>query len=150
MSFLLKLFSHQSSSKSKQQQQQQACPVNIVYTHEDGEFVNICHSRTYEPEDQDSADISKWEMAKILGRKQNTIVSRTAGGSSIEGKVQESLKKSHNKPFSSQGLGNKAKPVENTYCMEDSREMDMFDDKRNRILKRSNRRKLNFSSKSKI
>lgn len=146
MSFILKLFSHKSSSKSKQQ----ACPVNIVYTQEDGEFVNICHSRTYEPEDEEAADISKWEMAKILGRGQNTIVSRTAGGSSIEGKVQDSLKKLRNKPSSSQELANRAKPLEKTYCIEDSTELDMFDDKRNRILKRSNRRKLNFSSKAKI
>lgn len=145
MSFIRKFFSKKSC------QEQKASPVSHVFTHEDGEFVNICHSKMQESERDEDADVSKWEMAQVLGNRPNaTIVSQKPRiGSTMDAKVQATLRQLQ-KYKQSTSLQAVTPVADNGYVMEDSVELDMFDDKRNRIIKRSHRRQMNFPEKSKF
>lgn len=162
MSFIIKLFNkkkqsqatlqqQQQQQKEKQQNQQQqqleyVKTTEDLYTQDADGFVNICRS-TSNCTDEDSVDISKWEMAKVLGSNRNQALSPKNSKGPID--VSHLTTKSGVAAKKMEGVVGRVKPFEanEELFMEDSLELDMYDDKRNRIIKRSNRRKLNFGTK---
>lgn len=135
MSFIARLFSW------KQQKGLQSSSTRAVYTHEEDDFVHVSHVKTRESEADDEADVSKWEMARILGH--------------LDVKVQPKVEtlgdiKKYRTSKSSKTAAVKEHYVDDRYVIDDPSELDMFDDKLNRVIKRSHRRKTNFPEKSKF
>lgn len=115
--------------------------MRAVYTHEEGDFVHVSHVKTRESEADDEADVSKWEMARILGH--------------LDVKVQPKVEilgdiKKYRTSRSSSTAAVKDHYVDDRYVIDDPSELDMFDDKLNRVIKRSHRRKTNFPEKSRL
>lgn len=86
-------------------------------------------------------------MAKILGGHRNAAMAQERCTSSSG--VKKLDKSARTVTTKQARFAANATPFEmkDETAMEDSLELDMYDDKRNRIIKRSNRRKFNFESK---
>lgn len=137
MSFIAKLFGR------RQQRPQQAGKTRAVYTHEDGEFVHVSHVGTRESDADDEADVSKWEMAQVLGHLDVKVEQKMAKLRDIKTKRRQQQQQ----PPAAAAVAAPApsqRYVDDRYVIEDPSELDMFDDKLNRVIKRSHRRKMNF------
>lgn len=130
MSFIARLFSR------KQQKSQQPNSTRAVYTHEEGDFVHINSVRTADNDADEEADVSKWEMAQVLGRFDP----------SVEHKDEKMPRfQAYRAVKSTPSI--RERYVDDRYVIEEPSELDMFDDKLNRVLKRSHRRRANFPDK---
>lgn len=150
MSFFQKLLSFTSNKRQVAQEQ-----ASDVCTRDEDDFVHICPALSASSfaaaasvgsggyadnanEEEESADISKWEMAEILNQRNKNIHIKKDNVKSQE----ETLERLRYYQDRSTGRLKKATVTEDPRpCMEDSRELEMFDDKKNRILKGSQRRK---------
>ncbi|QLQ78492.1 hypothetical protein HG537_0A07390 [Torulaspora globosa] len=151
MSFLMRLFSRRQH-KSRESQGNVA---NRVCTHEEGDFVHVSLSapvKSQRPEmEEEDADVSSWEMAQVLGRRPATVAGRRpATMSSLDAHRRLGKRRDLSGRKSANVVRKQETTVEELYCMDDPAELDMFDDKRNRIIKRSHRRKMNFPDKYKF
>lgn len=139
MSFFQKLLSFTSNKRQVVQEQ-----ASDVRTKDEEDFVHIypalsaSNFATGASEDEESADISKWEMAEVLNRRNKNILIKKDSTKRQEDTL-ERLRRYQDRPT---GSLKKATVTEDPRpSMEDSRELEMFDDKKNRILKGSQRRK---------
>ncbi|CAR29966.1 hypothetical protein ZYGR_0AD06570 [Zygosaccharomyces rouxii] len=140
MSFFQKLISFKPNKKQGIQQQASEDANKCLYTRDEEDFVHIYPSLSCSNgvanEDEESVDISKWEMAEILNQGNKIVV--TKNNNKTKEDTLERLRRYRDRPSSS----TRATVTEDTRpCMEDSRELEMFDDKRNRVTKGSRRRK---------
>ncbi|QLL33855.1 hypothetical protein HG536_0F01800 [Torulaspora globosa] len=151
MSFFMRLFSR----RQRQSREAHGNAGSRVHTHEEGEFVHVSLSapaKSKRPEaEEEDADVSSWEMAQVLGRRPAAVVGRRPATMSS---LDAHKKQAKRRDLTGRKSANVSRPgeraVEELHCMEDSAELDMFDDKRNRIIKRSHRRKMNFPDKYKF
>lgn len=142
MSFFMKLFNRRRQSRESHGN------AGRVHTHEEGEFVHVSLSAPAKPEtEEEDADVSRWEMAQVLGRRPAAVGRRPATMSSLDAHKKAKRRDLGRK---SANVSRAAERAEELYCIEDPAELDMFDDKRNRIIKRSHRRKMNFPDKYKF
>ncbi|AQZ16182.1 YBR285W [Zygosaccharomyces parabailii] len=133
MSFLQKLMSYKPYRKQADKKQQVPQETQVpVYMRDEGDFVNVFP--VVSGGDEESADVSKWEMAEVLSHRNKTVVSKKSSAVS-DGRLAK-IRCYQHKSLS------KATTIEDTRtCMEDSKELEKYDDKRSRILKGSHRRK---------
>lgn len=148
MSFFKRLF-----SKTERKNREPLAGGNSrICTHEEGEFVhvNVLAPRETHQEEED-ADVSSWEMAQVLGRRAAAVVGlRPTTVPSLRVRTVKKSSATRSNAPSNNASSRVANQSEDLDSMQDSLELDMFDDKRNRILKRSHRRRMNFPEKYKI
>lgn len=147
MSFLRKLW---FSRRDRQSQ----CQAGVrVRTHEEDDFVHVSVSAPAKSPAVDASeedvDVSSWEMAQVLGRRPQAVAGRRPA--TTPAAAVHATRRDPGPKGPARVVRRPAEPpADELHCLEDAAELDMFDDKRNRIIKRSHRRKMNFPDKYKF
>lgn len=140
MSFFQKLISFKSNKKQRIQQQATEDADERLYTRDEEDFVHIYPSLNAPIDsaggDEESVDISKWEMAEVLSQRNKVMV--TKDNEKTRQDTLERLRRYANRPNT---LERATVTGDTRPCMEDSSELEKYDDKRNRAIKISRRRK---------
>lgn len=154
MSFIQKLISLKSSRKQSVQKPASEAANRDVYTKDEEDFVHIYPSLSGSSTDgassnvgghgngnsnnadEENADISKWEMAEVLSERNKVIVDKTENKNKEE--TLERLRRHVDRPDT---LARATVTADTRPCMEDSLELEKFDDKAHRVIKGSQRRK---------
>ncbi|GAV56356.1 hypothetical protein ZYGR_0BB01330 [Zygosaccharomyces rouxii] len=140
MSFFQKLISFKPNKKQAIKQQPSEDANQRLYIRDEEDFVHVYPSLSAPTDiangDEESADVSKWEMAEIFSQRNKVVV--TKNSDKAKDATLERLRRYANRPNT---LTRATVTADTRPCMEDSRELEKFDDKRNRVIKGSRRRK---------